>query len=238
MTRQPEPPFWTASDGSGLGCGHAQIQVCGPWQVKEMAGSAELPVLAPGKSHRVTVCQDQRMSSRLIPAGLGRWRPGAATLLGTSLVITAVWTLTGSLLCADTYEMSLQPPENPADAAPFPATLWYPVLLLTGILSLALAPSPAVVLVTGMTYLRRVRLISWRWQAALAGAAAAGAVAEALLLRAIFWYPSGSSLRRPNWGPPALSAGFIAAGLVMIGMLAVAAHAAAGRTPAQTVASR
>ena len=182
-------------------------------------------------------CQYQRMSSRPTRPIPNHRRPLTATLLRTSVVITAVWALTGALLCTATFAASLQPPENPADAAPFPATLWYPVLLLAGLLSLALAPGPVVVLMTGLTYLRRVRLTSWPWQTAWAGAAAASVATEALLLRAViitFSYTAGSSMRRPNWGPPALSAGFIAAGIVMIGMLAIAAHAVAGRTTAQT----
>jgi hypothetical protein len=143
----------------------------------------------------------------------------------------------GALANQPCHHMSIQPPENPADAAPFPATLWFPVLLIAGLLSLALAPSPIAVLITGLIYLRRVALTRWQWKTAWAGAALGAIAAETLLLRAVIvslWYTSGSALRQPNWGPPALSAGFVAAGAAMIGIHALAARVIAGPTPAQT----
>ncbi len=77
-------------------------------------------------------------------------------------------------------------------------------------------------LVTGLADVRRVTSASSRWQAGWAAAAAA----ETLFIRAViitFWYTPGSAMRQPNWGPPALSAGSIAAGIAMIATLTMAA---------------
>jgi hypothetical protein len=140
-----------------------------------------------------------------------------------SLVLTVAWTLTGALTCAAAYAMSLQPPENPADASPFPASLWFPVLVLWGLLAVALTPSPAVLLVSGLIYLRRVALTGWRWRSGWAGAAVLAIAIEALFLHGVVDTPA---LRRPSLGPPMLSAGFVAIGVAMIATLAIALRAA------------
>jgi hypothetical protein len=161
-------------------------------------------------------------------------------LWGFSVGITASWALTGALFCVATYGVSLAPPVNPGNSGPlsWPASSWVPVFVLAGLGSLALAPGPAVALITGLSWLRRVELTGWRWQVGWAGSSAAALAVEVLLLRAViitFSY-RGSALRQPNWGPPALAAAFVAAGAAIIVTLAIAARASAGRPPARTAA--
>jgi hypothetical protein len=120
----------------------------------------------------------------------------------------------------------------------WPPTWWFPVFLLAGLVSLALAPSPAVALITGLRWLRRADLTGWRWQTAWACPSAAALAVEALFLRVVILTFSyhGSALRRPNWGPPALAVAFVAAGAAVIATLAIAARASAGPPPARTAA--
>jgi hypothetical protein len=160
-------------------------------------------------------------------------RPVVTLLWTGTVAVVFFWTLISALLCASAYAMSLQPPENPADAAPFPASAWFLVLVGAGLLSLALSPGPVVALLTGRAYLRRVLLTGRRWRAGWAAAAAAGLACEALLIRSVvvtFWFSSGSP-RQPSWGPPALSAGFVASGAAMLAVMAIAARTAAARVP-------
>jgi hypothetical protein len=189
---------------------------------------------------RAALRQDLQMSSPPAWAVPDRRRGFVWALWGVSVGITALWALTGALFCVATYGVSLAPPLNPAEGGPlaWPPTRWFPVFLLAGLVSLTLAPSPAVALIAGLRWLRRAGLTGWRWQAAWAGSSAAALAVEVLLLRAViitFSY-HGSALRQPNWGPPALAAGFVAAGAAMMVTLAIAARASAGRPPARTAA--
>jgi hypothetical protein len=156
-------------------------------------------------------------------------------LWGVSVGVAALWALTGALLCAATYGVSLAPPPAVGGPLAWPSTWWFPVLLLAGLLSLALSPGPVVVLITGLSWLRRAELAGWRWQAAWTSSSAAAIAAEALLLRAVIMTFSyrGSALRQPNWGPPALAAAFAAAGAALIATLAIAARAPADAPPVQ-----
>jgi hypothetical protein len=105
------------------------------------------------------------------------------------------------------------------------------VLILAGLFALALTPSPALVPVFGLIYLRRAGLTGRRWRSALAGAVVLAVAVEALFLHGVIDTPA---LRRPRWGPPTLSAGFVAIGLPTIATLAVALRAAdSPRSPAQ-----
>ena len=149
-----------------------------------------------------------------------------------SLALAPLSTLPAAVTCAAAFAMSLQSPENPANGGPLPATLWFPVLILAGLFSLASSPVLlSITVITGLTYLRRVMFTGWAWRVAWAVAAVLAIAIEILFLRAVvmaLWFAPASGSSGPDWGSAMLSAGFVAVGAVIIAVVIIAARAATG----------
>src|SRR5262245_18994408 len=183
----------------------------------------------------------QPMNSSAIRGVPGHWRPAA--LWRASVAATALWAWSGALLCGADFALARQPPENPATAGPLPGSPWFLVVMLTFYLALGLAPSPALALITGLRYLRRVTLTGWQWRTAWIGACSFGIVTESVLLRAVavVFAPgrgtAGTGPGQTDWGPVELSAGFLAAGAAMTAVLVIGAlveRAHRARAPARS----
>lgn len=168
-------------------------------------------------------------------------RLGAGSALRVSLALAPLSTLPAAVTCAAAFAMSLQRPENPANGGPLPATLWFPVLILAGLFSLASSPVLLpITVIMGLTYLRRVMFTGWRWRVAWAVVAALGLAIETLFLRGVviaLWFAPASGFSRPDWASAMLSAGFVAVGAAMIGVLTIRARAVTGPSRGMVAAS-
>jgi hypothetical protein len=160
----------------------------------------------------------------------GRLGSAAATTGGPCWVAVACWSVCGAVGCAWLFLVSTQPYTVPADPPSPPA--WIPVPVSAAIevgglfLSLPWAVLPVVLLIAGLARLRRAGAAGW-WLAAWAAAVAAGIGLEVLTATgfAVPWVSPAFG------GPPVIhwilipeSAGYLAVGMAMAGMLMSAAR--------------